>query len=139
MVTPYRIYQQHQVQNATRIELLLGLYDKAIQHLTQARQEIDQGNVSMATPLILQAQVIVYALAEGVDLQYGEIAQNMLRLYEFILYRLGSTDTHNIGDAIQVLTTLREGLWEIEPKAKAMELGGKLPRAQALPGLRLSA
>ena len=137
-MTPYQIYQQQHVQNATRIELLLALYDKAIQHLKQARQEIEQGNVSTATPLIVQAQVIVFALADGVDPQYGEIAQNMLRLYEFVLYRLGSTEAQNIGDAIQILATLREGLWEIEPKAKAMELGGKLPRAQIFPGLRLS-
>lgn len=138
-MNPLQIYQQQQACNATRIEMLLGLYDKAIQNLTLAHQALKRGNLSAATPLVLQAQMIVYALANGVDLQYGEISQNMLRLYEFVLHRLGSGESQNIGDALHVLTILREGFREIEPKAKAMELSGKLPRPQSVPALQMSA
>lgn len=138
-MNPHQIYQQQQTSNATRIEMLLGLYDKAIQNLTQAHQALKGRDLSAATPLVLQAQVMVYALANGVDLQYGEISQNMLRLYEFVLHRLGSSEAQNIREALHVLTILREGFREIEPKAKAMELSGKLPRPKSVPALQMSA
>lgn len=138
-MNPYQIYQQQQNAHMTRIDLLLALYDKAIRHLTQARQALEQQDVTTATPPLLQAQLIIAALATGVDLQYGEVPYNMLRLYEFVLYCLGSPETKKVSDALRILTILREGLEGIEQNARNLELSGKIPPVQSAPALRVSA
>ena len=97
-MNPYQTYQQQQLTSATRIDLLLMLYDKAIGHLDQAHKALAQQNLLTATSRLLAAQAIVEALATGVDLQYGEIPQNMLRLYEYVLHCLSCVEAKKIHD-----------------------------------------
>ena len=138
-MNPLQIYQQQQDISLTRIDLLLALYDKAIGHLAQAQQVLEQQDYATATPLLLQAQLIVYALATGVDTQYGELPRNMLRLYEFVLYCLGCAEAEKVRDALRLLLILREGFGEIQQPARNLELSGKIPPVKSLPALRLSA
>ena len=136
---PYQIYQQQQAVSTTRIDLLLALYDKAHTHLSQALHALTQEELSTATSHLFKAQVIVYALASGVDPNYDHIAQNMLRLYEFMLHCLSFREAEKIQEALKVLTILREGLEAIQPQARKLELSGKIPPLNSVPNLRLSA
>lgn len=122
----------------TRIDLLLALYEKAIHHLKQAQQALEQQDRATAVPLLIQAQLIVHALVLGVDSQYGELPQNMLRLYEFVLHCLSCNEAGKVADALRILIILHEGLAEIQPKARNLELGGKIPSIKATPALRIS-
>ena len=135
---PYQIYQQQQAVSTTRIDLLLALYDKAHTHLSQALHALTQEELSTATSHLFKAQVIVYALASGVDPNYDHVAQNMLRLYEFMLHCLSFREAEKIQGALQVLTILREGLRGIESKARNLELSGKIPPLKATAALRMS-
>ncbi len=138
-MNPYQIYQQQQTASTTRIDLLVALYDKAIRHLTQAQEAIERQEASTATSLLLKAQVIVYALASGVDPDHDEASHNMLRLYEFVLHCLGFCEIEKVKDALSVLMILREGLEEIQPKARTLELSGKIPPIKSGPALRVRA
>ena len=136
-----QMYQQQQVPSTTRIELLLALYDKAIQRLYEAQQSLEQADLAAAAPSLLQAQMIVYALASGVDTenQNFETTQNTLRLFEFVLYCLSFSDARKVGVARRVLTTLREGFESIEAEANALELTGKIPSLKTTAALRATA
>ncbi len=129
-MNPYQIYQQQQTTSAPRIDLLLMMYDKAIGHLHQAQAALAQHDLLTATPSLLEAQLIVYALATGIDLEYGEIPQNMLRLYEYVLHCLGQGEAATVQNALRVLTTLREGLTGIQQEARTFEWGGQIPALQ---------
>jgi flagellar protein FliS len=124
---PYQIYRQQQSVGATRIDLLLMLYDKTICRLQQAQQAWAQQDRVTATARLLQAQTIVQVLMTGVDLQYGEIPQNLLRLYEYVLHCLHRNEAGNVQDALHVLTILREGLSAIQPQARSLEWSGEIP------------
>ena len=123
-MNPYQIYQQQQITSATRIDLFVLLYDKAICCIHQAQEALAQQEVLTATFRMLEAQAIVYALASGVDLQDGEVPQNMLRLYEYVLHCLSRSEAKKVQDALRVLTILREGLTEIQQQARALEWSG---------------
>ena len=136
---PYQIYQQQQTVNTTRIDMLVALYDKAHTHLNQALHALEREDISTATSSLFKTQVIVYALASGVDPNYDHVTQNMIRLYEFMLHRLSVCETERIQDVLKVLTILREGLEAIQPRARNLELSGKIPPLNSVPNLRLSA
>jgi flagellar secretion chaperone FliS len=119
-MNPYQIYQQQQTSSAARIDLLLMLYDKAIGHLRQAQAALAQCDLLAATPPLLEAQLIVYALATGIDPEYGEVPQNMLRLYEYVLHCLSQGEASNVQNALRVLTTLREGLTGIQQQVESI-------------------
>lgn len=138
-MNPYQTYQQQQLANATRIDLLLMLYDKAIGHLDQAHAALAQQDLLTATPRLLATQAIVYTLASGVDLQYGEIPQNMLRLYEYVLHCLSRGEAKKVQDALRVLTILREGLTGIQQQARTMEWSGEIPSLTRSRALQFSA
>ena len=136
-----QMYQQQQIARTTRIELLLALYDKAIQRLHDAQSSLEQADLAAAAPSMLQAQMIVYALASGVDTenQDCEATQNTLRLFEFVLYCLSFSDARKVGVARRVLTTLREGFERIGEEATTLELAGKIPALKATAALRATA
>ncbi len=138
-MNPSQIYQQQQDTGTTRIDLLLALYNKAISHLHQAQQALERQELSTATPLLLQAQLIVYTLATGIEPEQGEVPRNLLRLYEFVLYCLGCGEVGKVKAALRVLTILREGLAGIEQQARNLELSGKIPPLNSAPALRMSA
>ncbi len=138
-MNPYQIYQQQQDAGMTQIDLLLALYDKAIGHLSQAQQALQRQDCATATPLRVQAQMIVHALVIGVDLQYGELPQNLLRLYEFVLHCLGFNEVRKVEAALRILTILREGLAGIEQQARNLELSGKIPPLKVGHALQITA
>ena len=138
-MNPYQIYQQQQITSATQIDLLLMLYDKAIGHLKQAQEALAQQDLLTATPRLLEAQLIVYALATGIDLQYGEIPQNVFRLYEYVLHCLSRGEAKKVQDALRVLTILREGLTEIQQQARSLEWSGERPLLTRRSALQFSA
>ncbi len=138
-MNPSQIYQQQQDRNLTRIDLLLSLYNKAIGQLQQAQQALERHDRPTASLPLFQAQVLVYALATGVDPKDGEVPQNLHRLYEFVLHCLSLGEVEKIEAARRVLTILRDGLDEVAPKARKLELSGKLPAFKQQPALQITA
>jgi flagellar biosynthetic protein FliS len=119
-------YQQQQRTTPTRIELILTLYDGAIERLQRARQLLTP-QPDEARQLIAQCQMIVSGLAGGMDPAAGDVAVNFLRLYEYVAHCLAQGTDEGLAHAISVLTTLREGFQEIRPQALEMERSGVIP------------
>jgi flagellar protein FliS len=107
----------------TRIDLLLAVYDKALERLNQAEAALKAGQVSTAVPCIAKAQLAVSVLAGGVRAGEGnEQGVNMLRLYDFVVRELREPRIERIENARKVLDTLRQGFEKIRGEANALEL-----------------
>lgn len=124
----------------TRIDLLLALYDGAIERLNKARELVRAKNRTAAIPLVARTQLIVTELAAGVRLDVDpDLGTNYLRLYEFVVDRLANVREQNLADALKILKTLREGFATIREEAIAMEHRGEFPSADRLMTLCTSA
>lgn len=121
---PYETYQRQRTVGWTRIDLLLALYDGAIERLEQAGDALARKDDSAAAPLLLRAQRIVVELIAGLDLRYGEIPRNLQQLYAFVLHAIAVRSERQIGDALIVMRTLRDGLVEIRSEALSLERSG---------------
>ena len=127
-MNPYSTYMQQQTVGWTRIDLLLALYNGAIERLTKAREELERGDALAATSLLVRAQLIVAELAAGIDLRHGELPRNLLRLYTFAAQRIQLGKTENIDEVLRILNILREGMQGIRGEAYSSNGTARFPR-----------
>lgn len=104
-------YKQVQVSTASEGELVLMLFDGAIRFANQALGCLKQSDLAGANDKLLKAQDVVYELILALDLETGEIAQNLYRLYMFInrtLVQANVTkDPELVQQAVRLMTELR--------------------------------
>jgi flagellin-specific chaperone FliS len=137
-MNPYRAYQGRAYSNWLRIDLLLALYDGAIERLEAAVAALRKQDRASAAPLLARARLIVAGLISGVDPSQGELAVQFLRLYEFVNRGLEAGSVKGLEGALRVLRTLREGLRAIRPEAVELERQGHIPPADALPRIEMT-
>ncbi len=103
-------YQEQQILNATPAERIVLLYNGAIKFLMQARQAIDENNIQERFNNNKRASDIIFYLQDTVDMEKGgEIAQNLYRIYGYMLRRLIDVDMKNDQEAIDdVIAKLQE-------------------------------
>ena len=77
-------YKQIQVSTASEGELILMVFDGAIRFANQAIHCIEQSDHAGANTNLLKAQDIIYELIMALDLETGEIAHNLYRLYMYV-------------------------------------------------------
>ena len=126
-----KAYRQTQATSPKRIDLLLALFDGAIERLVRAQAALDHGDAIGATSLAARAQLIVLELAAGVRPEVmPEVSGNILRLYEFAANQLKDVTVTSVGATIQVLSTLRDGFRSIREEAIHLEDAGTIPAVQ---------
>ncbi|WP_088228628.1 flagellar export chaperone FliS [Desulfosporosinus sp. FKB] len=80
---PYSAYRQTSVATASPEKLLLMLYDGAIRFLNQARASMEQDDFEAANKWLGKLQDIFMELNMTLDMNQGEVAYNLRKLYEF--------------------------------------------------------
>jgi len=90
------------------------LYDGAIKALRQASTAIGEGDVAAKGKHIGKATDIIVELNSVLDMDVGgEIAANLRRLYDFMIYHLTQAnlkkDQKMIGEVIALLEDLNQG------------------------------
>ena len=119
MLTQYaRQYEQTQVVTASGVQLIVLLYDGAIQSIELARTGIESNNPKDKGRFLGRAISIIGELNSVLDFQQGgEIARSLHRLYEYMLSELVTANLRNEARRLdgphRCLTTLREGWREI--------------------------
>jgi flagellin-specific chaperone FliS len=131
-MNPYAAYAKPQSVDMTRIDMLLSLYDGAIEQLEQAVGALRKQEPNAAQPFLVRAQLIIGGLASGLNLGDGELPINMLRLFEFAADSIRIGNAERIEGSLNVLRTLREGFEEIRPQAIALERAGTIPPVDAV-------
>ncbi|HHY20226.1 MAG TPA: flagellar export chaperone FliS [Firmicutes bacterium] len=86
---PYDIYKKTKVETSNPAELITLLYDEAVKCCKLANKAIAENKLDVAHAQIVKAQDIVDELYFSVNKeQGGEIAENLLALYEYMKRRL---------------------------------------------------
>lgn len=130
MLNAYQKYRKDEPTGWTRIDLLLALYDKALERLDRAEAALAAGDPETALPQLAKTQLIVTELASGIRIEVNpEANTNMLRLYEYVVHELVSATPAAIENARKVMRTLREGFEAIRAEANELERTGRLPAA----------
>jgi flagellar protein FliS len=108
-------YRESAVLTASQEQLVLMLYDGAIRFLGQAVIAMRNRDVPMTHNKLRRAEAIISHLQNTLDLQHGEIPQNLLSIYLFCRRHLNGArlrrDPRAIEDVIGLLTQLRDA-WE---------------------------
>lgn len=128
-MSPMKAYkQQQQPTSWPRIDLLLALYEGAIERLNKALPLLRAGDETAARHYLARVQGIVLELAAGINLEVNDPASvNLLRLYEFFVHATAGTDPKQLEAVLRSLTTLRDGFREIRRDAVELERTGAIP------------
>lgn len=129
-------YQRMQVESASPEKLLLLLYDGAIKKLNQAESAlIDEDFVTYHTQ-VTKVQRIISELLNSLDCdQGGDVAVNLVRLYDYMLRQLSIGMIRRQGDLLSEVRLLLEDLrggWQ-EAIQQIYDERSDQPETSALP------
>lgn len=131
-------YRANQIRTASREQLLLITYDIGINACKTAEEALRKNHVEGVNESLKRAQAVIRELMITLDVDAGgETAQNLMRLYDFMYYRLVDANVHK--DAIRVvavremLQELRNTWVEVIDKLKSEELLVKQEELQSAP------
>jgi flagellar secretion chaperone FliS len=119
-------YRQNQVQTASREQILIMLYDGAIQFVVKARQA--ENSCDRREP-ISRAMAIIVELSDTLDRDIGgEIADNLDGLYSFMIHSLTQANLKKEVEPLEIVEKLLRDLRETW--AEAIELAKKAEQAE---------
>ena len=124
---PQHVYKDRSMTGWTRIDMLLALYDAAIERLSLAKTAIESGDDDNASQHLLRGQRIVIEIMGGLNTAYGELPENIQQLCVFVSGCINDRKPKGLEAAIRVLNQLREGFDEIRPHAIELENQGTIP------------
>ncbi len=109
-------YQQTQVMTSSRVQLIVLLYDGAIQAMQLAQDSIRRNNQLDKARFLRRAVNIISELSAVLDMERGgAIAGSLRRLYEYMLAELLQANLRHRADhldgPVRCLTTMR-GAWQ---------------------------
>ncbi len=113
-MNPYlKQYKKNQVETATQEEVLILLYDGAIQFLSKAKIGIEQNDNEMVNKNIIACENIINEFIDTLDMENGgSFAQNLKSLYEYFYRTLVKAnikkDIAKIDEVQRHLRNLRE-------------------------------
>jgi flagellar protein FliS len=131
MATPCNRYMEMQVQTAPAENLVLMLYDGALRFARQAQVSLAEGRMQDAHNDLTRAQDILGELMGSLNMDAGEVAHNLFKLYEFIQYRLIVANVRKsaepIDDVLQLLGDLRATWAEAirDARGRSVKSGGQ--------------
>ncbi len=110
--------------SASRLAVIHVLYDEAIAALQAAIDAIEDGDIERRFNSIAMASEFIAHLYMTLDVQRGgEVAENLARIYSFILGNLAFVNIHNdpqiAKDAIALLEPLRDSWQELDARLAA--------------------
>ncbi len=129
-------YRRNQVLQASPVELVVMLYDRAILNLKNACARLDEGDLKEKGKLVCQAVDIIAELQAVLDKDRGgEIAAKLDQLYGYMLKRLTVAHYENnqqqIAEVVRLLEELQQGWRGLAQSTAASQAGH--PRTAGAP------
>ncbi|HNY26924.1 MAG TPA: flagellar export chaperone FliS [Candidatus Sumerlaeota bacterium] len=130
----YSHYAKTDIQTADPRAVIVLLYEGAIKFLNRAIEEVHRDDRMAMSEYILKTQKIVQFLSASLDFeQGGDIAYNLIRLYDYMRDTLNEANLHasteKIEEVIALLRTLLDAWKEVAHDPVAAEA---LARREAL-------
>ena len=119
------IEKETEAGSSDRIKTISLLYDGALNFLKIAKKKLEQGDSYGKDQYIKKTTAIIRELAGSLNMDAGEIAQNLRRLYDFVLNSLVKAEKQNdlkaIEDAEKVIVILRDAWKEMRQASAGRE------------------
>ncbi|HLG30676.1 MAG TPA: flagellar export chaperone FliS [Candidatus Brocadiales bacterium] len=114
-------YLRSQVESATPGMLVVMLYDGAIKFLNTYKRKVDTNAFAEAFNLKMKAQNIIYELSASLNMEAGDVAHNLYRVYDYMMDKLISVDVlakevETVDEVIGLLAELRDAWKDIVEK-----------------------
>lgn len=116
-INPYQQYKQTQFETASSEKLILMLYEGALKNLYQAQKGLENNDLEVVNQSLTKTQDIISELMVSLDMDTGEIAQNLYQLYDYMQYRLIQANIHKKGEPITEVIGMLEELHDTWKKA----------------------
>ena len=98
-----------------RVQVVTMLYDGAANFTRIARKKLETGDMSGKSFHISKASAIIKELSNSLNMDGGEISQNLKKLYDFVLTSYGKAEANNdvksLDDAEKIIEIL-SGAWK---------------------------
>ncbi len=86
---PHQHYLKTQIETASQPKLLLMIFDAAVKKLHMSKKAIEKKEIEKAHIELTKLQRIFTELMVALDLEKGgELAENLLRVYDFVYHHL---------------------------------------------------
>lgn len=131
-MNPHLKYRAVQSYSWTRIDMLILIYDQAVATLNEGARLLEQKRLPELPPINLKALRILLAIADGLDLEKGDLPAQILRLVVYALDQIKTQSADSWKSAASVMNTLREGFVEIQDEARKDEYEGRIPALDAV-------
>jgi flagellin-specific chaperone FliS len=138
-MNPHKVYQQMRAPGQLRIDVILSLYEAVIERLEKALVALRQKDQAAAQKQLAACNLGVGGLVSAFDPRRGELAMNLLRLYDFVVRCLADGSEAKVQAALNVLRTLHSAFVAIRPQAVEMERAGEIPPLDQAPSFQASA
>jgi flagellin-specific chaperone FliS len=137
-MNPYNAYRESYSRGWTRVDMLLALFDGAIERLEMAAASCRDGDRMATTRLLTRAGLIVCELAAGVEPNYVH-AKDFLRMYGLASRAIAANTPEGTDAALRVLRAMRGSVAALRDEASRLEHEGALPPAGATRLVELTA
>ena len=131
-MNPRHKYMTTQSLAWTRIDMLLLIYDQAVTTLNEGARLLENNRASDLTPVSLKAMRTLLMIADGLNLNHGELPTQVLRLVVFSLDQIKTQSPEAWRSASDVMSKLREGFQEIQEQARKDEYEGRIRALDAV-------
>ncbi len=121
LANPYQRYRQVTVETASIAELVVLLYRRAVQLLAEAEEAIVAADVPRAHACLVRGQEIVSELMASVNLEAGELAQQLWAIYDFLQRRLVEANVRKDVAIVREVRGFLESLLEAWEQVAAQE------------------
>jgi len=113
-------YTKVDVETASQGKLIVMLFNGAIKRAEEAKRQMEKGKTESIHKNLIRAQEIIAELRGALNMNAGEIAQNLDRLYEYFQHLLVSAnirkDIRPVEECITMMTAMRDTWQEVFEK-----------------------
>ncbi len=127
---PTKRYKEMQVKTVSQEKLILMLYDGAIKFLNLGMAGLEDKRFDVVNNNLIKVQRILTELMISLNMDIGEIANNLYSLYQFMYDKLVEGNIKKekapMEEVMEMLLSLRE-VWETAIKEMSVKSAGLAP------------
>ncbi|MEO2030300.1 MAG: hypothetical protein ABGZ23_30920 [Fuerstiella sp.] len=127
-MNPHLKYRNAKANAWTRIDMLLVIYEAAIEALDRGIAILESQEHSDLLHARTDAQRKILLIAEGLSIDEDPTVAQIMNLCVFVLDQLQSDSVEQWKTSVKLIETLHEGFQEIADDARQLERTGQIPQ-----------
>lgn len=113
-------YTKVDVETASQGKLIVMLFNGAIKRAEEAKRQMEKGKNESVHNNLIRAQEIIAELRGALNMNAGEISQNLDRIYEYFQHLLVTgnirKDARPVDECVTMMATMRDTWQEVFDK-----------------------